>query len=139
MAGLAIVLFLAAIFYPFRPSLEQGILGPLGQFLFFYLLLGWLFILLGVDPTGAGAVFSFFSPWPSLNVPLAIFVMFRPRHRFSRLLLAIAAILALFSCFVAWRLADAVSTIPLILWSAACIAAAGAIALPLVQREAPAE
>ena len=133
VAGVAVLLFLAALFYPLRPSLQQGILGPVGQILFVYLLCGWLFILVGVDPTGAGAVFAFFSPWPSINILMALLVLMRPGYRCRVWLQAGAVLLALFSCFVAWQLADVVSTIPLILWSAACVVAAWAV-MPPIQR-----
>src|SRR5687768_11704854 len=130
VAGLAVLLFILAMFYPFRPGLEQGILGPVGQLLFFYLLMGWVFILLGVDPTGAGPVFSFFAPWPTLNILLAVVVLFRPRRRCKNWLRVGTGALAAFSLVAAWRLADAVSLVPLSLWSGACLAAALAISLP---------
>ena len=133
LAAVSVALLLAAIFYPFQPSLEQGILGPVGQMLFFYALIGWIFILLGVDPTGAGAAFAFFAPWPTLNVFLAVPLLFRPaRQSWAWVRLAVV-LLALFSPIAAWRLADAVSAIPLALWSASSIAAALAI-VPRTQR-----
>jgi hypothetical protein len=130
IAILAVALFIVAMFYPFKPSYEQGLLGPLGQALFFYVTIGWLFISVGVDPTGAGAFFSFASPWPSLNVFLALLLVVRPSLRYWKWLQTVAITLGLFSPFVAWRLADAVSTVPLAIWSAACIVAVIAINLP---------
>src|SRR5436309_2895921 len=121
--ALAVGLFIAAVLYPFQPSLEQGLLGPLGQMLFFYVIIGWLFILVGVDPTGAGAPFAFVSPWPSLTVLLAIPILFRPSFAYWRWLRVAVAVLAVLSPVVAWRLADPVSTIPLMFWSVASILA----------------
>lgn len=124
LAVIALTLFIAAMFYPFRPSAENGILGPIGQALFFYCLMGWLFILIGVDPTGSGVVFSFFSPWPSINVVCVVPLLVWPGLRHWKWLQVFACVLALFSPVVAWRLADPVSTVPLVLWSLACLIAA---------------
>lgn len=131
IALFAVALFIAAMFYPFNRSFEQGILGPLGQALVYYVLIGWMFILVGVDPTGAGAFFSLVAPWPSLTVILALVVAIRPSCRLRNWLQSVATILGLFSPIVAWRLADPVSAVPLALWSAACIVAVIAVVLPV--------
>jgi hypothetical protein len=130
LAILAVGLFLAAMCYPFQPTAGQGLLGPLGQALFYYVLIGWVFILLGVDPTGAGAFFSLISPWPSLTVILALLLAIRPAFRLGFWLQGVATTLGLFSPIVAWRLADPVSAVPLAIWSASCIVAVIAIVLP---------
>jgi hypothetical protein len=95
--------------------------------LFFYLIGGWIFLLLGVDPTGGGAWFAFLSPWPTFSVVVALPLLFRPALHYGKWLRWTALVCALFSVVVALRLADDVSRVPLALWSAACIVAAVAI------------